>query len=82
MENPHVAKCDFITALHKVSPSLKKGLSCHVDLKGVLWEDIGGLEDVKAEIQQARCVKLIVLTFDAFFKVVQAFMTGLLHVLK
>ena len=52
-ESPPVEKADFIAALHKVSPSLKKGLSCNVDLKGVLWNEIGGLDDVKAEIQQA-----------------------------
>ncbi|RUS78198.1 hypothetical protein EGW08_014057 [Elysia chlorotica] len=52
-ENPPVTKADFMAALHKVSPSLKKGLSCNVDLKGVLWDEIGGLENVKTEIHQA-----------------------------
>ncbi|GFO37839.1 spermatogenesis-associated protein 5-like protein 1 [Plakobranchus ocellatus] len=48
-----VQMSDFTDALYKVIPSLKKGLSCQVDLQPVLWNSIGGLDDVKAEIQQS-----------------------------
>lgn len=50
---PILLKEDFMAALHRVTPSLKKGLSCYVDLQGVQWDEIGGLDDIKAEIQQA-----------------------------
>ncbi|GFS18654.1 spermatogenesis-associated protein 5-like protein 1, partial [Elysia marginata] len=52
-EHLPVQNCDFMAALHKVTPSLKKGLNCHVDLKGVKWDEIGGLEDIKSEIRQS-----------------------------
>lgn len=40
-------------ALHTVRPSLKKGLDCVIDFQPVKWEEIGGLDEVKAEIRQA-----------------------------
>ncbi|KAH9524634.1 spermatogenesis-associated protein 5-like protein 1 [Bulinus truncatus] len=48
-----VGKSSFLHALHKVIPSLRRSSNCSVDLQQVSWEEIGGLEDVKAEIKQS-----------------------------
>ncbi|XP_059161618.1 ATPase family gene 2 protein homolog B-like [Physella acuta] len=48
-----VGKSDFMYALHKVVPSLRKTSSCSVDLQPVKWDDIGGLKEVKEEIIQS-----------------------------
>ncbi|CAG5121865.1 unnamed protein product, partial [Candidula unifasciata] len=50
---PEVHMSHFVQALHTVRPSMKRGLDSVVEIKPVRWEDIGGLEDVKAEIRQA-----------------------------
>lgn len=42
----------FVQSLHTVEPSMKRGLDCVVEVELVKWEDIGGLEEVKAEIRQ------------------------------
>ncbi|KAL3866473.1 hypothetical protein ACJMK2_043768 [Sinanodonta woodiana] len=44
---------DFLTAFKNYRPSLQKGVEGIVDLKPVLWEQIGGLETVKQKIKQA-----------------------------
>ncbi|XP_067666570.1 ATPase family gene 2 protein homolog B-like [Haliotis asinina] len=51
--SPCVKMCHFQSALHKVIPSLQKGSEGVVDLRPVQWDDIGGLENVKAQIRQA-----------------------------
>ncbi|XP_046350471.2 spermatogenesis-associated protein 5-like protein 1 [Haliotis rufescens] len=50
---PGVEMCHFQSALRKVIPSLQKGSEGIVDLRPVQWDDIGGLEKVKAQIKQA-----------------------------
>ncbi|KAK3609198.1 hypothetical protein CHS0354_003178 [Potamilus streckersoni] len=52
-ERQHIHQEDFLTAFRKHRPSLQKGVEGIVDLKPVLWEQIGGLEDVKQKIKQA-----------------------------
>jgi SpoVK/Ycf46/Vps4 family AAA+-type ATPase len=43
---------DFLTAVRKICPSTQRGSDILVDYKPVLWDDIGGLEEVKVKIQQ------------------------------
>ena len=47
----------FHCALKKVCPSLHRGTEAIVDVRPVLWEDIGGLEDVKTLIKQVHVVQ-------------------------
>lgn len=49
---PEVHMSHFVQSLHTVEPSMKRGLDCVVEVELVKWEDIGGLEEVKAEIRQ------------------------------
>ncbi|ORY01028.1 AAA-domain-containing protein [Basidiobolus meristosporus CBS 931.73] len=49
--NPQVNMEDIQAALTQVSPSMQRGLS--VDVSSTKWEDVGGLEEVKAKLKQA-----------------------------
>ncbi|CAL1537655.1 unnamed protein product [Lymnaea stagnalis] len=51
--NTVIKRSDFLHALHKVIPTLRKNIGSVVDLQPVDWEDIGGLEEVKTEIRQS-----------------------------
>lgn len=55
---------DFMTALRFVRPSMRKGVECVVDVQPVDWNDIGGLEDVKMKIKQAKFSLLFVLLLE------------------
>jgi len=46
-------------AVKKVKPSLQKGAEGMVDLRPVHWDDIGGLDDVKLQIQQVMVSSVI-----------------------
>ena len=43
---------DFTDALHDIVPSTQRGSDITVDYKPIQWEDIGGLEEVKQQLQQ------------------------------
>ncbi|GAB1602489.1 spermatogenesis-associated protein 5-like protein 1 [Argonauta hians] len=47
-----VRQCHFHTVLKKIGPSLTKGNDITLDSKPISWDNIGGLEHVKHEIQQ------------------------------
>ncbi|XP_077989343.1 ATPase family gene 2 protein homolog B-like, partial [Glandiceps talaboti] len=44
---------DFKSAMNKIVPSVLRGSDALVDFKPVLWSDIGSLEEVKTQLQQA-----------------------------
>ncbi|KAK0057622.1 spermatogenesis-associated protein 5-like protein 1 isoform X1, partial [Biomphalaria pfeifferi] len=46
-------RADFLYALHRVVPSLRKSSNCCLDIQQVSWDEIGGLEEVKCEIRQS-----------------------------
>ena len=50
-----VTEEDLQNALHVTVPSSQRGSDVLVDTKPVRWEDIGGLESVKAQVKQV-CV--------------------------
>ena len=54
----------FLSAIKKVMPSMQKGSECTVDFTPVKWEDIGGLEKVKAQLQQVFSLQKFVLTLE------------------
>ncbi|KAJ8303965.1 hypothetical protein KUTeg_017548 [Tegillarca granosa] len=43
----------FMSAIHNTLPSIQKGAEGLVDLSPVYWENIGGLDTIKSQIQQA-----------------------------
>ncbi|XP_070543566.1 ATPase family gene 2 protein homolog B-like [Ptychodera flava] len=43
---------DFKRAINKIVPSTQRGSDALVEFKAVSWDDIGGLEDVKKQMQQ------------------------------
>jgi SpoVK/Ycf46/Vps4 family AAA+-type ATPase len=55
IDPPLITTEHFKEALTKVMPSSQKGLSCTTDFDPVHWDDIGGLEEAKLQIQQV-CV--------------------------
>ncbi|KAK7116697.1 hypothetical protein V1264_002330 [Littorina saxatilis] len=53
MEDLKVRQADFEAALLTVKPSLQRGVEIVCEVPTVLWSDVGGLDDVKLQIQQA-----------------------------
>ena len=45
---------DLSSALHSVVPSSQRASDVLVHFRPVLWSDIGGLADVKAQVKQVR----------------------------
>ena len=48
-------QADLEKALHSTVPSTQRGSDILVDYRPVVWDEIGGLENVKQQLKQVRC---------------------------
>uniref|UniRef100_A0ABM0MML0 Spermatogenesis-associated protein 5-like protein 1-like n=1 Tax=Saccoglossus kowalevskii TaxID=10224 RepID=A0ABM0MML0_SACKO len=48
-----VTMSDFKSAMNRITPSVQRGSDVFVDFNPISWQNIGGLEEVKAQLKQA-----------------------------